>query len=220
MGIDGADIDHDGDLDYYVSNIGDNPLLRNLGDGTFVDITGDAGTGGDFGWGLAFEDFDADTFADIFVAQEDDRPALIFRNLGESPPKFAEQELPHPGADDSTAHNKPVGFADFDRDGRVDVVVAGTDGSRINLYRNTTDLGSHRWLHIKAPIGARVGVKTGELIQFRDVTAGSSRASQNEHSVRFGLGNFTGAEWVFVLYPWGGRSARINVPGNQHLTIR
>ena len=57
MGIDAADIDHDGDLDFYVSNIGDNPLLRNNGDGTFVDITDSAGTGGEYGWGLGFRGF-------------------------------------------------------------------------------------------------------------------------------------------------------------------
>lgn len=218
MGIDGADMDHDGDLDYYVSNIGDNPLIQNLGDGTFKDITGDAGTQGEFGWGLGFEDFDADTFADIFVAQEDNLPALIFRNSGDR--TFESMRLPHPGVSSSVrAHNKPVAFADFDKDGRIDVVVAGTDGSRINLYRNTTELGSRRWLFISAPIGARVGVKTGDLMQFDEVNGGSSRASQNEHTVRFGLGDFTGAEQVFVLYPWGGQTLLTNVPGDQHLSI-
>jgi hypothetical protein len=230
MGIDAADLDHDGDLDFYISNIGNNPLLRNNGDGTFTDITREAGTQGSFGWGLAFEDFDLDAWPDIFVAQEDDLPNLVFRNNATEPPTFDEIRVPHPGTrSDGAAHNKAVAFADYDRDGRVDVVVAGTDASRINLYRNETDPGTGRWLYVsvvRAPqggnlraIGARVLVKTGDLVQFRDVTAGSSRASQNEHTVRFGLGEWTGAEWVAVQWPSGGQTVVRNVEGNRRLVM-
>ena len=56
MGIDGADIDRDGFLDYYVSSIGGNPLLMAQGDGTFVDFSIAAGVRGEYGWGLGFED--------------------------------------------------------------------------------------------------------------------------------------------------------------------
>lgn len=230
MGIDAADIDHDGDLDYYVSNIGDNPLLRNDGDGTFTDITASAGTGGEYGWGLAFEDFDHDTYPDIFVAQEDNRPHLLFHNLGASPPEFERIEVPHaPTRNNSAAHNVAVAFADYDLDGRVDLVAAPTDGAGLQLYRNQTDTGSNHWLHVivrpppGAPssdgIGARVGVMTGDLLQFRDITGGSSRASQNQLSVRFGLGAYDGADWVAVLWPSGEHLVVENVPGNQTLVL-
>lgn len=230
MGIDAADIDHDGDLDYYISNIGDNPLMRNDGDGTFTDITSSAGTGGQFGWGLAFEDFDNDTYADIFVAQEDNLPHLLFHNLATESPTFDRIEVAHPPVRDfSAAHNVAVAFADYDRDGRVDLVAAPTDGSGIQLYRNQTDVGTNSWLHVivRAPdgvesidgIGARVGVMTGDLLQFRDITGGSSRASQNQISVRFGLGDYDGADWVAVLWPTGRRDIVRNVPGNQTLVL-
>lgn len=230
MGIDAGDIDHDGDLDFYISNIGNNPLLRNNGDGTFSDITREAGTGGQYGWGLAFEDFDRDGWVDIFVAQEDDRPHLVFRNRGESPPRFDEIEVEHIDVQSSgAAHNTAAGFADYDHDGLVDVVVAETDGSRITLYRNETDTGSGRHLFVevgRAPdggnrgaVGARILVKTGDLIQFDDVTAGSSRASQNEHGVRFGLGPWSGAEWVAVQWPSGEQTVSRNVEGGRRLDM-
>lgn len=231
MGIDSADIDHDGDLDYYVSNIGNNPLLRNNGDGTFLNITGDAGTGGQYGWGLGFEDFDADGWADIFVAQEDNRPNLVFRNRGEVPPRFDALEVQHGGVVDSrSAHNVAVGFADYDHDGRTDVLTANTDGTGLTLYRNETDQGTHGWLHVivAAPIaevpgggiGARVAVSAGNEVQFRDVTGGSSRASQTELSVRFGLGHVTGAEWVAVLWPGGRQAVRLGAPEGQRLVVQ
>lgn len=64
-------------------------------------------------------------------------------------------------------------------------------------------------------ISGRVVVKTGELAQFRDLTGGSSRASQNAMSVRFGLGHWTGAQWVAVLWPDGRQSVVMNVEGNR-----
>lgn len=228
MGIDAADIDHDGDLDYYVSNIGDNPLLRNNGDGTFSDITDEAGTGGEYGWGLSFEDFDLDGWPDLFVAQEDDRPHLLFSHEGTDPPTFERIELNHADViSDRRAHNVAAGFADFDKDGRVDAVLAGTDGRPLELYRNETPVGDQHYLHVfltptdanATGVTARVAVKTGDLVQFVDVLGGSSRASQNEHSARFGLGPYTGAEWVVVLWPSGTYDVWRNIEGNRQHTL-
>ena len=231
MGIDAADIDHDGDLDYYVSNIGNNPLLRNNGNGSFVDITRHAGTGGRYGWGLGFEDFDGDTWPDIFVAQEDDNPNLVFTHRGVLPPTYASMEVPHPGVVNSAAaHNVAVAFADYDHDGRVDVVTARTDGSRPTLYRNETDLGTHGMLDVVvAPdpavdpgggIGVRVAVSVGGQVQFLDIDGGSSRASQTEHTARFGLGQALGADWVAALCPDGRQAVVRNVGAGQRLVLQ
>jgi hypothetical protein len=230
MGIDGADIDHDGDLDYYVSNVGNNPLLLNHADGTFTNITSAAGTGGDFGWGLGFEDFDLDSFADIFVAQEDNLSYIAFTNDRALPPTFTRIDFSHPSVVSlSRAHNVAVAFADYDHDGRVDILSANTDGTRITLYRNTTEVGSNRWLevHVSAAPGngtagattARVFVKAGPLLQFREIYGGSSRASQNAQPARFGLGQRTGADWVAVQWPDGREIIVRNVEGNQRLVL-
>ena len=231
MGIDGVDIDRDGYSDYYVSDIGGNPLLRNNGDGTFTDITSAAGTGGEFGWGLGFEDFNADGWWDIFVAQEDtEQFFLAFENNGQLPPSFTRRNISYPGViDGGDSHNVAVAFADLDRDGRTDVVTATTDGSRINAYRNDSDIGTASWLEVRvsqAPgtgerggIGARVIVRTGDTILFRDVTGGSSRASQNAHSARFGLGQWSGANWVAVLWPDGRQISVLGVAGKQRLDL-
>ena len=218
MGVDGADIDHDGDLDYYISNIGRHPLLLNRGDGRFVDGTDGAGTRGDYGWGLGFEDFDLDSWADLYVTQEDDRPVLTYRNLGEAEPRFAAQEVDRPVAvaDRRAAHNVAAAFADVDRDGLVDVAFATTDGSRLVLHRNTTDVGDRAGLEVRVAgggVGTRVAVATPDgLVQFRDVVGGSSRASVNDLSARFGLGGYDGADWVAVFWPDGQQRAFVGVP--------
>jgi hypothetical protein len=230
MGIDGADVDLDGDLDYYISNIGDHPLLRNEGDGTFTNVTRDAGTRGDYGWGLGFEDFDLDGWTDLFVAQEDNRPFLLFHHRGGSPARFDERPVEHiDTVNNRAAHNMPVAFADYDRDGDMDVAVAGTDRRPLMLYRNDTDHGSHRWLKVRigevparggvGGVTARVVVKTGDRIQFEDISGGSSRASQTELVARFGLGHWTGATWVAVLWPDGRQYAVRGVEGNRELLL-
>lgn len=226
MGIDGADIDHDGDLDYYVSNIGDHPLIINQGDGTFEDRTHAWGSEGDFGWGLAFEDFDLDTWPDLYVTQEDARPVLAYHNVQGSRFEPLIFETP-PNLSNSAAHNVPAAFGDVDRDGLTDVLWARTDGSPVVLHKNVTDAGGRHWLEVEiaeAPmslerggISARVVISSGGVVQFEDITGGSSRASQSALSARFGLGSWSGADWVFIAWQDGRTLAYTNVPGDQIL---
>jgi enediyne biosynthesis protein E4 len=68
MGVTAADYDNDGDVDFYVTNVGPNRLLRNRGDGSFEDVTaaaqvGDAG----FSTAATFFDGDQDGDLDLFV---------------------------------------------------------------------------------------------------------------------------------------------------------
>lgn len=68
MGVAAGDVDNDGWIDLYVTNVGANQLLRNNRDGTFSDVTRDTGTG-DVGWSVSasFLDFDQDGWLDLFV---------------------------------------------------------------------------------------------------------------------------------------------------------
>ena len=67
MGVATGDYDNDGWVDLYVTNYGDNRLLHNNGDGTFVDVTSLTGTA-DPGWGASatFFDYDKDRWVDLY----------------------------------------------------------------------------------------------------------------------------------------------------------
>jgi len=101
--------------------------------------------------------------------------------------------------------------------------------ARVQFFHNETDTGSQRWLEVRVlrspetgdagGVSARIAVKTGDVIQFRDVKGASSRASQSALSARFGLGQWTGSEWVAVLWPDGRQVIRINVEGDQRLEL-
>jgi hypothetical protein len=63
-----SDIDLDGDQDLYVVNEGGpNQLVRNEGNGRFVDITDDATEDVGFGMGVSFGDYNEDGRPDIYV---------------------------------------------------------------------------------------------------------------------------------------------------------
>jgi FG-GAP-like repeat len=70
LGTSWADYDRDGDLDIHVANdFGRNALLRNEGDGTFSDVTDEAGVL-DFGFGMSssWGDVDNDGDLDLYVS--------------------------------------------------------------------------------------------------------------------------------------------------------
>jgi hypothetical protein len=70
MGVAAGDFDNDGDPDLFVTNFGPNILFRNNGDGTFTDLTKEAGLGHDsFSASAAFLDYDKDGNLDLFVAR-------------------------------------------------------------------------------------------------------------------------------------------------------
>ena len=68
MGAATGDVDNDGCIDLYVTNLGPNQLFRNNCNGTFTDVTKASGTAGS-GWSVSasFVDVDRDGRLDLFV---------------------------------------------------------------------------------------------------------------------------------------------------------
>jgi hypothetical protein len=130
-----ADYDRDGDLDVFQANGGPDILYCNNGDGTFTDIADLLGLADDrVSLGAAWGDFNGDGALDLFVANVG--PDFLYIGNPTSPGLgFVDVAAAARVADSATSFTGA--WADYDRDGRLDLFVAneGTDF----LYRNRGD---------------------------------------------------------------------------------
>ena len=151
-----SDYDGDGDPDLYAASDGPNMLYRSNGDGTFTDVTAEAGvTAPCNSYGVAWADFDNDGDQDLYVVchSEDQgvsiehkasEPNLLYLNNGDG--TFTDV-APLAGVD-HVAHGSGATWVDYDADGLLDLYVAnfgiyGEEGEGMGdgnvLYRNNGD---------------------------------------------------------------------------------
>ncbi len=112
---------------------------------------------------------------------------------------------------DSILDSRGVAVADFDNDGRMDIVVSNV-GAAPDLYRNVSELSSN-WISLKLEgvgknvnrdaIGAKVELKAGGVSQFRTVMSASGFDAQSSLRLHFGLGEKDTIELVKVTWPNG-----------------
>lgn len=148
MGCACGDYDNDGDVDLYVACYGPDVLYRNNGDGTFTDVTAEAGVNNPaWGCSAAFADCDGDGLLDLVVAnyvlwsRESElkcdsggrrdyclptnynapAPDTLFRNLGGG--RFADASEAA-GLRAAFGNGMGVVTGDFNSDGRMDIFVA------------------------------------------------------------------------------------------------
>jgi len=239
MGNAAGDYDNDGDMDWFVSsikqsadlvdpNIG-NRLYRNLGDGSFEDVTEAAGVAdGGWGWGSCMEDFDNDGDLDIFHVngwqQVDPRNAggpndytfdqvRYFESQGDGTFVEAASEA---GLIE-TGQGRGLACFDADRDGDLDIVITNQDNVKSTVFYRNELAQSHHYLTVKlsgsglntAGIGSRIQVTGGGLTQIREIRCGNNFASQSPAEAHFGLGAVQSVD-VIVTWPDGSQT---NVPG-------
>ncbi|MHB1557136.1 MAG: FG-GAP-like repeat-containing protein [Isosphaeraceae bacterium] len=159
-GVTVGDYDGDGDPDLFVTRWRGYALYRNNGDGTFRDVTGPAGLGGDRGWptSAAMADLDGDGDLDLYVAHyvawDADHPHRCHdsqtgvsltcnpREAGADPDRLYRNDggrfvdvTTEAGIVDPDGRGMGVVAVDLDEDGRIDLFVAN-DRSGNYLFRN------------------------------------------------------------------------------------
>jgi len=159
-GVSVADVDSDGILDIYFTNqVGANALWRGRGDGTFVDITENAGVGlaDRISVGASFADIDNDGDQDLFVTTVRGGNVL-FENDGTGRFKDVASE----SGLDYTGHSSGSLFFDYDNDGLLDLYV-----TNVGVY--TTDVQ-----------GA-----DGYMVGFEDAFTGHTKPERTESSILY-----------------------------------
>ncbi len=116
-------------------------LYRNNGDGTFTDVTQQAGIRdpGYYGFGVIFSDLDNDGWPDIYVAN-DSTPNFLFRNNQDGTFSelglFAGVALSEDGREQA---GMGVDVGDYNNDGHFDIYVTHFSHDYNTLYRNNGD---------------------------------------------------------------------------------
>jgi len=143
-------------------------LYRNNGDGTFTDVSARAGiTDTGKGLGVAFADYDQDGFVDVYVAN-DSVQSFLYHNNGKG--TFTEVGLLVGvgfNEDGKTFAGMGVDFADYDNDGRADIVVTDLSNERYRLFRQGGD-GSFQDATNASGVGAASFPFSGWSTRFLD----------------------------------------------------
>src|SRR5437763_1016319 len=211
-----------------------NTLYRNRRDGTFEDATDESRLAAlsttRSGWSNRFFDFNNDGWKDLFTANSDvndlidlfgsahyKQPNSLFANLGNG--TFRDVSL-EAGFDLARAHRGSA-FADFDNDGKIDIVVSAL-GEPAELWQNVSP-GANRWLILKL-IGTRsnrdgIGAKIRLGNQSNHVTTAVGYASSSPSTVHFGTGRLEKIDRVEIRWPSGTVQMLRNVATNQVLEV-
>ena len=227
MGVDVGDFDNSGKPGIAITNF-DNEMIglyRASAPGVFDDVSMASGVGlpsrNTLGFGCVFLDADLDGTLDLAVANGhiDETVRNIRGNVGYAQPgqlflnqrngKFRDVASEVGGGFDKPRVGRGLAYADFDRDGDLDVLMTTNNGPAV-LFRNDQLAGNHSVRFElrgtesnRDAIGAKVQVFAGDLHQSRMVRGGSSYLSQSELPLTCGLGNRDKIDSVVIDWPSG-----------------
>lgn len=237
MGTDFRDYDNDGWPDIVVTALtGETfPLFHNEKDGSFRDATYGSKlaqlTTRRSGWGAIFGDFDNDGWKDLFTSNahvddliERSEPTTykqansVFINRHDG--KFGDCECPELAA--RVRVHRGAAAADFDGDGKLDVVVSSFL-EPAELWRNSSTNTNH-WIAIKLRgvksnrdgIGALVSIGK----QVNPMTSTQGYSSSSLAGVHFGLGALTKVPRIEIRWPSGTVQVLTDVDADQVLTVK
>lgn len=145
-------------------------LYRNNGDGTFTDVTREAGLENrdGKGLGLVLADFDQDGWPDVFIANDGVRN-FYYRNHQDGTFEDLTYDSGAGFSDDGRAEaGMGVDAGDYDGDGRLDIFITHLNHELNRLYRN---LGGNRFEDVttRAGLGRGLSLFSGFGTRFVDL---------------------------------------------------
>jgi Tfp pilus assembly protein PilF len=237
MGAEFRDFDNDGRDDLFVTELTNErfALFRNVGACSFADATGSSRIAATSlpwsGWSAGMVDLNNDTLKDLFVAaghvndnteltssRASRQPNLVFVNRGGG--VFDLKLLP------GKALHRGAAFADFDRDGRMDVVITRLNESPLVLLNVTSPSGHWTILRLigtrsnRDGIGARIHLESPSGSQWNRVTTSVGYAGSSDRTVHFGLGKDERITTITIEWPSGERQVLHDLPADTRLEVK
>jgi len=243
MGVDCADFDNDGQLDFQMTSYQKQwaILYHGVGRGMFDDVThlsgAGAGTYNQVEWGNGLCDFDNDGDRDLFIAcghlQDniklwDDTASFEARNIlleNTGKGKFIDVSARSGDGMNVKLSSRGAAFDDLDNDGDIDVVVLNSRREP-TLLRNDS-VGRNHWIGVQPKglrsnrdgIGAHIKVVAGDLILVDEVHSGRGYQSHFGMVPHFGLGQRTRVDRLEVRWVGGGTNILENLGVDQVVPV-
>lgn len=222
-----CDYNNDGNLDIYITNGNSgNYLLSNNGDGTFSDLTEEAGlVVNALSWGTLWLDHDNDLDDDAFVLTT--YIPIEYRNY------FYQNEGDGTFTDVTTEvglyNDTPLSFSnakgDFNNDGFFDMGVANSGPQTCFLYQNDGGENNYLKLDLEGTISNRDAVGTWlryymmgqEFVEY--TMCGENYMGQDSHAEILSMGSNTVMDSLSITWPSGLNEVYYNITSNQRITI-
>lgn len=243
MGVDCGDYNNDCLLDFHATSYQRDlaTLYRNLGNGSFEDVTRITGAGDGtlpyVTWGNGLVDFDNDGDRDIFIAcgHLHDNVELfdnvtsyyvqniLLENAGQE--KFVNISDKCGDGLAVKLSSRGAGFDDLDNDGDIDAVILNSRREP-TILRNDSVNNNH-WIQIQLKgvrtnrdgIGAHVKVTAGDLTLLDEVHSGRGYQSHFGIRLHFGLGNRDKIDRIEVSWIGGDIDVFENISVDQLITL-
>ena len=231
MGIGPGDFDEDGDLDYYVTNIGRNFLFKNT-NGTFsdvakelkIDLTYEKDSILGTSWSGLFFDADFDGDLDLYVSKGN-VATLVPKTIIKDANKFFRNDNGNfinqsdiSGVNDILSHRGSA-ISDFDHDGDLDIISSVVKlpwgafhkkDQKLKIYENELPQGNWIGIKLKGEVpfttdafGCRVLFEQENRKMIKEVDGCSGHASQSSPILYYGLGTATRLKKATLLLPNG-----------------
>ncbi|WP_293452307.1 CRTAC1 family protein [Planktotalea sp.] len=228
MGIASRDLNGDGLDEVMLTSMGDQVLQFARSDGTYVAApyaigtyaqrphVGDEGRPST-GWHAEFGDVNNDGRADLFIAKGnvDQMPTMAERDPNNLLVQNADgtfSEAAHTAGIATFERSRGGALADFDLDGKLDLIVSNRRAA-LELYRNVTeDVGKAVFVTLQQSggnrdaIGATITLDAGDITQMVQTTIGGGHAGGSLTPHHFGIGDATEAK-ITVKWPDGTASS-------------
>ena len=248
MGVSVGSLDDSGEPAVVIGNFSDEMagVFRHMGHGVFVDRGAASGVGmpslPTLTFGLLLFDVELDGDLDVLLANghileqvEKLQDGVTYRQrpqlfLNDGAGKFSEVDPSLSGVLSESLVARGAAYADYDRDGDLDVLIVENGGSA-HLWRNTTDpyesddvqsvtLRLTNSVGNSNALGASVSlIVEGLPVQQRFISTGGSYLSQSELSPIFGIGNHSGIDTLRIAWPSGQIEEHYNVKADRELYI-
>ncbi len=216
MGVATADLDDDGDIDFFVTNFEEehNTFYEQTHQGVWTDTTQALGlmqaSFSLLGFGCQAIDFDNDSNLEVAIANghvyKDVEPPITYKQKMQIIRRAGDKryELFDLSASKGYLSRPHVGrglwWMDADRDGRNDMAITH-QGEPFALLMNRTET-EHGWLRVELvgvsdtrdPIGATVQLTAGGKKKTAPLVSGDGFYCANQRMLHFGLGNFANDE--------------------------